>query len=312
MLPEIELIPETEVSNNTPEKNYEECLVDLDKPLKPLDIMVYYGRDDRGQRVGAMTRGEFSCIVAKSKTKKSFNKTLIEAAFIGGKSNNYSDLIVGNRKKDNYIISIDTEQGEYYAQKSFGRVERITGERYQKYKPLQMRRKSIKDRLEMIEWLIYESEFSGKIDFLVIDGIADLVNNTNDIEEGVKIGERLLKWSGEGDLHILTIIHKVGGSDKARGHLGTAIQIKAETIISMDSLTDAQNNITDFNTVMIRCGMSRGKSFEPFFLTVDNDGLPFTHTDPNVKEHPSAIYEVPMGTPETAFSNTEVNDEVPF
>ena len=303
-----ETIPiDEEIQIRTPKDNFKECFVDLDKPLKPLDVLVYYGIDDQGKKVPAMTRGEFSCIVAQSKTKKSFNKTLIESAFVGGKSNNYTDLIVGNRKNDNYIISIDTEQGEFYAQKSFSRVEKITGFRYKNYIPLQMRKKSIQDRLEMIDWLIYESEFKDKIDLIFIDGIADLVYNTNDIEEGVKLGEKLLKWTADGDLHISTIIHKAGNTDKARGHLGTAIQIKAETIIIMDSLKDDAGNVVDYNTVQVKCGMSRGKNFNPFYLTVDRDGLPFTHTDALIKEHPSKIYEVSPGNVTDAF-----DDEVPF
>lgn len=280
---------------------FKDCLVDLDKELMPLDTMVYYGYDERGKRVSALTRGEFSCIVAKSKTKKSFNKSLIEASFIGGQSNNYSEHIVGKRKSENYIISIDTEQGEYYAQRSFGRVEKMVGSRYKGYKPLQMRKKSIAERLALIDWLIYESSYKDKIDLLVIDGIADLVYNTNDIEEGVKLGEKLLKWSADGNLHILTIIHKAGNTDKARGHLGTAIQIKAETIIIMDNITDTEGNVIEKNTVQIRCGMSRGVSFEPFYLTVNNEGLPFTHSDPDDKVAPNEVYKIEPVTTDIAF-----------
>ena len=301
-------ITETETeTSDSPEQLFNDCLVDLDAPVKPLDVMVYYGYDERGEKVPAMTRGEFSCIVAKSKTKKTFNKSLIEASFIGGLTNNFTDIITGNRKEDNYIISVDTEQGAFYAQKSFRRVEKITGERYKNYIPLEMRKKSINDRLALIEWMIYKSPYVGKIDLLVIDGIADLVYNTNDIEQGVKIGERLLKWSGQGDLHIIAVIHKTGNTDKARGHVGTAIQIKAETIILMDSLTDQSGNVVDNNTVLVRCGMSRGKSFEPFYITIDNNGLPFTHREVNIKEAPSVIYELPKGTTDEAFK--QIQDE---
>ena len=74
-------------------------------------MLLYYGYDDNNNRVPALTRGEFSCIVAQSKTKKSFNKSLIEACFLGGKSDSYTDHIKSTNKTDGYIISIDTEQG---------------------------------------------------------------------------------------------------------------------------------------------------------------------------------------------------------
>ena len=169
-----------------------ECIVDLDKTPKPLDVMVYYGYDDTDKRVPALTRGEFSCIVAQSKTKKSFNKSLIEACFLKGRSDLYSDHIKSTSKTDGYIISIDTEQGEFYAHRTFERTRRIAQVNNPKYKPLQMRKLGIEKRLELIEYIIYESEYSGKIDLLVIDGVADLVYNTNDIKEGVLIAERLL------------------------------------------------------------------------------------------------------------------------
>lgn len=300
-----------------------ECIVDLDKQIKAPDTLLYYGYDDDFKRVPALTRGEFSCIVAQSKTKKSFNKSLIEACFLGGKSDNYTDHIKRKTQTDGYIISIDTEQGEYYAFKTFERTRRIAQVNNPKYIPLQMRKLGIQQRLDMIDFIVFDSEFSGNIDLLVIDGIADLVYNTNDIKEGVLLAEKLLQWSSKGNLHLITVIHKTGSSDKARGHLGTAIQFKAETIILMDALRDEQGNyiknidgVEERNTVKVRCGMSRGKNFNDFYLRVDSDGLPFTFNDPDNPEHPKEIFNqskpLPMGTPETAFSDTEAEDEIPF
>ena len=315
-----------EINDNEPEEiNYNnmliDCIVDLDIKPKPLDVMVNYGFDDKGERVPALTRGEISCIVAQSKTKKSFNKSLIEACFLGGKSDSYSNHIKSTGKSEGYIISVDTEQGSYYAHKTFDRTRRISQVNNPKYIPIQMRKLGIDKRLELIEYIIYESEYSGNIDLLVIDGVADLVYNTNDIKEGVLIAEKLLKWSSEGDLHLITVIHKTGSSDKARGHLGTAIQFKAETIILMDALTDDAGNYinNERNTVKIRCGMSRGKNFEDFYLRVDNDGLPFTFDDPDNPAHPKdefqdvcAKKELPKPDPKDVFDIDEHEDSVPF
>ena len=303
-------------------KTLKGCVVDLDKQIKAPDTLLYYGHDDNLKRVPALTRGEFSCIVAQSKTKKSFNKSLIEACFLGGKSDHYTDHIKRKTTSDGYIVSIDTEQGEYYAFKTFERTRRIAQVNNPKYIPLQMRKLGIQQRLDMIDYIVFESEFSNNIDLLVIDGVADLVYNTNDIKEGVLLAEKLLQWSSKGKLHLITVIHKTGSSDKARGHLGTAIQFKAETIILMDALRDEQGNyiknvdgVEERNTVKVRCGMSRGKNFNDFYLRVDDDGLPFTFNDPDKPEHPKQIFKeerpMPIGNLETAFSN-EVEDEIPF
>jgi len=288
---------------------FKECFVDLDKPIKPLDVLVYVGKDERGFKAPAITRGELSCIYAPSKAKKSFLKTLIESAFIGGNHNNYSEHLVGNRRTEGYLISIDTEQGEFYATNAFKRVENIVGNRYENYIPLQMRRQSVKDRLRLIEYIIYESEYKGKIDMITIDGLADLVENTNDIETSTELAEKLLKWSGDG-MHICFILHKNQGSQKARGHLGTVTTIKCESMISIDRLVDEDGN-GENNTVRVSCSHSRGVDFKPFYLTVNEEALPFTH-----EEEQDNIF-VPADYKEKPFKNLTTKEaftdnEVPF
>lgn len=255
-----------------------DCIVDLKKDAPPIQPIVYVGMDYRGKKVAAITRFECSCIYAPSKAKKSFAKSLIEAAYIGGNTDRYTKHFAGTNRKDKYIISLDTEQGEFYAQRSFRRVGQMVGENYPKYIPIQLRKKSVKDRLNLIRWLIYDSPYSGKIDLITIDGLADLVTNTNDIETSSELAEELMEWTAKG-LHVCFILHKNSGSQKARGHIGTVSTIKCETLISIDNITDDQGNITEKNTVKISCSHSRGINFEDFYLTVNEEGLPFTHTD---------------------------------
>ena len=264
------------VKEKTLAELHEECFVDLDAPVKPLDVLVYFGVDGQGNKAPAITRGEISCIYAPSKAKKSFNKSLVEAAFIGGNTTNYSNLIVGNRRTEGYVISIDTEQGEFYAANAFRRVERMVGNRYEKFVPFQMRKQSVKDRLRFLDYLVRDSKYAGNIDIITIDGLADLVTNTNDIETSAELAEMLLQWSALG-LHICFILHKNPNSQKARGHIGSVTTIKCETMISMDRLIE-EDGSGEKNTVKISCSHSRGRDFEDFFLTVNKDGLPFTHT----------------------------------
>lgn len=271
-------IEETINNAGNPKDIFNDCLVDLKKELPPIDTIVYVGTDYKGRKVSAITRFECSCIYAPSKAKKSFAKSLLEAAYIGGGISTYTKHFVGTNRADRYLISIDTEQGEFYAQRSFRRVGKMVGKDYPKYIPLQLRKKSVKDRLELIRWIVYDSPYAGKIDLITIDGLADLVTNTNDIELSTQLAEEMMKWTAEG-LHVCFILHKNSGSQKARGHIGTVSTIKAETLISIDNITDDAGNITEKNTVRISCSHSRGIYFEDFYLTINEDGLPFTHTD---------------------------------
>lgn len=276
---------------------FDDCFVDLNQKPKPLDVLVYIGYDMLGNRCPSLTRGEYSCILAPAKAKKTFNKSLIEAAYIGGDTIKFSDHIYGNRKAEKYVIALDTEQGEFYAYNSFYRVERMVGKRYDKYVPLQSRSKNIDERLRLIDWLIYESEFKDNIDLITVDGIADLVYDTNDLKESAKLAERMLKWTADGKLHICLVIHKNPNSDKARGHLGTAITIKAETLINMDWIKDASGQRITTNTVRVSCSHSRGASFEDFYLSVNKELLPITHNNQHDYEEVKIIKN---------------DDEVPF
>lgn len=290
---------------------FKECFVDLDAPVKPLDVLVYMGLDTQGRRVPSITRGEISCIYAPSKAKKSFNKSLVEAAFIGGDTIKYSNLIYGNRRTDGYVISIDTEQGEFYAANAFRRVERMVGNRYPKFLPFQMRKQSVKDRIRFIDNLICNSKYSGDIDIITIDGLADLVTNTNDIETSAELAEKLLQWSALG-LHICFILHKNPNSQKARGHIGSVTTIKCETMISMDRLID-ENGEGEKNTVKISCSHSRGIGFEDFYLTVNKEGLPFTHTFADKNDYVPNKIELKEEKPTHNASVKEAfGDDIPF
>jgi hypothetical protein len=311
----IELIKDSEAPEES--KDYSEvlkdCLVDLNKKLAPIEPIVHVGFDYKGNKVAAITRYECSCIYAPSKAKKSFAKSLIEAAYIGGNTSDYTKHFVGTNREDRYIISLDTEQGEYYAQRSFRRVGEMVGRNYEKYLPIQLRKKSVNDRLGLIRWLIYESPYKGKIDLITIDGLADLVVNTNDIVTSSELAEEVMKWTAEG-LHVCFILHKNNGSQKARGHIGTVSTIKAETLISIDNITDDSGNILEKNTVKISCSHSRGMPFEDFHLTVNEQGLPFTHTDAqdnvyNTKQELKDSKPMPTVSAKDAF---DLDEDIPF
>jgi len=260
-------------------KVFKSCFVDLSKKIQHPETLISIGTDGKGFPIPVFTAGEFSCTVAPSKTKKSFLKSLFSAAFIGGNTNTYTSHILGHRKGDNYVLDIDTEQGEYYAQRTFQRTMTLCGEPYKNYLPVYTRKLTNLERVKLTDWLLYKSEYKGKIKLVLIDGIADYVEDANNLLMSNEIAHYLLKWTDELKIHVHTIIHKTWGADKATGHLGSAVTKKAESLIFIDPLIDSNNKIYNFNTVKVRCGVSRGKMFEPFFLSVNMDGLPFTHTD---------------------------------
>lgn len=74
----------------------------------------------------------------------------------------------------------------------------------------------------------------GGIHSVIIDGIADLVLDVNDAEECNGIVSELHSQAIRYDCAILCVIHKNPGTEKVRGHLGSQIERKAETNLSLE------------------------------------------------------------------------------
>lgn len=274
LIPEINLYQDQEQEFNY-KKIHDTCLVDLKKDLMLPPAALSIGQHWYKQEPywnNTFTYGEFSAIVAASKSKKTFFKSALIAAFIGGKTNNFFPDFHTHREGEPFIIDIDTEQGEYYAQRAFRRVGEMVGGNYNNYLPFGVEELDEDEIVKFIEGLLSDSRYKGKIKWMSIDGIADLVENTNDIEKSVKIAKKLKKWRKENQMHINTVIHKNSTSDKATGHLGSAIQKKSETVILLKDTDDcpkARNS-----PIEVIQTYSRGMPFKPFYFKLNDETLP--------------------------------------
>tara|TARA_R110000803_G_scaffold69058_2_gene131225 strand:+ start:8453 stop:9292 length:840 start_codon:yes stop_codon:yes gene_type:complete len=247
-------------------KAYKECFVDLDKEIERPDVVLGIGYHDyKGQQYlnPTCTKDEWSAIIAPQKSKKTFFKRALVASFIGGNAENYFPSIKSQRQGEPYILDFDTEQGKYYAQRSFKGVEEMVGAKYKNYLAFGLKKLSDDERVLFIDSVVNDPRYKGKIALICIDGIADLCTNTNDIEKSKTVGQKILEWN-EG-CHIITVIHKTFEKDKATGHLGTFVQKKAETTIFLN-VTDAE---TKNSPVEVKQKDSRGAPFDTFYFDLD-------------------------------------------
>lgn len=211
------------------------------------------------------TYGNFSCIVGASKSKKTFFKSLLTARYIGGSSDNYSTLIKGHRREDLFVIDIDTEQGEWHAQNTFKRIPKMVGANPNFYKPFALRPYSHMERIQFIEYLIYESDFKDNIGLFVIDGLADLVADFNDLKESNAIIQRVMKWTDDKKFHLMTIVHQNSTTSKATGHLGSSILKKAETVCNLANAD---------GVVGVTFPYTRGFPISDLSFEINSEGLP--------------------------------------
>lgn len=289
---------------------YDSSFVDIKKKIEYPPVAISIGMHKLGDNTFPIpfgTYGNFSCIVGASKSKKTFLKSLIMASYIGGNASNYASSIRSHRDRDLFVIDIDTEQSSWHAQNVFKRVARLVGnEDYTMYRPFALRPYEPKQRLEFIEWLIYESDMKDNIGLVGIDGLADLVDDFNDLKESQKAIQKIMKWTDDKQFHLTTILHSNYGSAKAVGHIGSSVLKKAETVCSV-----ANND--EFVTANFT--HTRGFPIADFNYSVNSNGLPYIIGDSShedvvnslIKDKSSSI-AIPTATLQDAFDI----DEVPF
>lgn len=246
------------------EEIHDECLIDTNEEIEqqPIAISIGYKFDEYTPLV---TYGNFCCIVGASKSMKSFLKSAIISCYIGGNSQNYFQDIKGHDTENKVIIDIDTEQSKYHVQKIGKRVNTMVGNNYRNYKIFALRPKTAQERVKFIEWLFTESEYSGRIGLLSIDGVADLVDNVNDLDASNEVTQKLMTWSADNNCAIITVLHRNFESNKPTGHLGSAILKKSETVVFVDK---------DDDIVSVKPRYTRNIPFDNFTFTVDENGIP--------------------------------------
>ncbi len=257
-------------------KTFSKCLIDLSEELMlPPTALAIGTHEYKGKEYdnNTFSYGEFSAIVAASKSKKTFFKSALIASYIGGQANNFFPDIKSRREGQPYIIDIDTEQGEYYAQRAFRRVADMVGETYDNYLPFGLEQLDPEEIVLFIENLLEDPRYKGKIKWLSIDGIADLVENPNDIIESNKVLKKLKLWRSQYKMHINCVIHRTSTGDKATGHLGSGIQKKAETVILLKD-TDEDPKVRNSPIEVVQT-YSRGAPFTHFHFKLNEDTLPY-------------------------------------
>jgi hypothetical protein len=247
------------------------CFVDLSEEMPHPEILLSIGQHEyKGNYYPTpiMTAGEFSAIIATSKSKKTFLKSAFLASYIGGSSSLLFPNIKSHRDNEYTILDFDTEQGKYYTQRTFRRVIEMVGANYENYKGYATRHLSSNERLLLIDHCLKnQHKYNHPVKLVSIDGIADLVENTNDIVMSKEASDYIMKWTYEYNIHITTIIHKSAVTNKPLGHLGTYVLKKAETVIDLE--------IQEDNSIKVSNPYSRGYRFDEFTFDINKNALPY-------------------------------------
>jgi hypothetical protein len=245
------------------ENTYVDPAAEIEHPPIALSFGEHYTKKASYQ-IPIGSYGNFSFVQAPPKSRKSFFVSLLAAAYLGGNTP-YTGKLTGHRG-DKCLAHFDTEQGRYHAQRVFRRTLDMSGLYNECYQTYALRSLSPKERLEFIEWYLYE--YAENLGVVILDGIADLCVDVNDIKEANEIVQYIMKWTEDLQIHIVCVIHSNFGSDKPTGHLGSFLEKKTETQIQLE--VDSDNK----DLVAVKCKRSRSFPFEDFYFQVTKDGLP--------------------------------------
>ncbi len=211
--------------------------------------------------------GNISAIVGEAKSKKTFLTTALVASAIAYRfKNSQAFKNISNNVTLN-VLWLDTEQSEGHVRKVIDRINTITGVKRTNIEDSRLNVYALRelDPLQRRE-VLYDALYTLRPNLVVIDGIADLQRDTNDLRESEALVGELMALSTGYNCHIICILHTNPGTDKARGHVGSALQRKAESVIYVHKVEDIS---------VVEPQFCRNEPFERFAFRVNDEGIPY-------------------------------------
>ena len=213
------------------------------------------------------TLGNFSASIGKAKSKKTFNVAALTAAALTNGTVLHYHASFPEEKRG--ILYIDTEQGRPHCQQVLRRIlrlARLPEERDPDNLVMLTLRKFPPDmRLAIVDHAIGTIPHLGLV---IIDGIRDLLYDINSPKEATDIISRFMQWTDDRQIHIHTILHQNKNDENARGHIGTELNNKAETVMQIE-VDKEERSISVVEAIHIR-----DREFEPFAFRINSETLP--------------------------------------
>ena len=213
------------------------------------------------------TLGNFSASIGKAKSKKTFNVSAIVASALSGSTVlHYRSMFPENKRK---ILYIDTEQGQHHCQQVLKRILRLA-ELPDDEKPDNLLMLFLRKFAPKIRMLIVEETIGTipNLGLVIVDGIRDFLYDINSSSESTDIISKFMQWTDDRQIHIHTVLHQNKNDEHARGHIGTELNNKAETIMQVE-VDKEDKNISVVEAVHIR-----DREFEPFAFRINEEVLP--------------------------------------
>jgi hypothetical protein len=217
------------------------------------DQAIFYMKSEY-EMTEVMTKGNISTLIGRAKGRKSFFLSLLIAAMKGMNEEQFRACVDGR------VVLFDTEQAQYHVWKATKRIEQMVGRWPSDIDVFGLRPDATAERVNLIESYIYQND----VQVVFIDGIRDLITDINDATQATEIVGKLMKWSYERDCHICCVLHQNKADENARGHIGTEIVNKSETVLTINKV------VGDSSFSEVKSIYSRGHEIKEFKFSIEN------------------------------------------
>lgn len=232
---------------------YEICLAE--KLAEPIFTVKSLG-------AGAFPLGDIQAIKAKSKSGKTYAASIIAAVILGG---DFGTLKAGVEAAK--VLFFDTEQNKLNTAKVMRRIHSLLGwedtENTDRLHVYSLRRMDLAVRCEHIAAKVQ----AYKPTAVIIDGIADLMLNFNDVEESSRLIDWLMKLSAANNCAVIAVLHENKSKEDSgmKGHLGTLLLQKSSDVFQCGK-ANGVFTVTETD--------SRNLPIEDFSFFIDGHGIP--------------------------------------
>ena len=213
------------------------------------------------------TFGNFSASTGKAKSKKTFNiSAMVAAAVTNSTVLNYRACLPEGKRN---ILYFDTEQSKFHCHSVLERIYKLSGLSLKEDDPRLMfwglREYTPKLRIAVIDYALRKYD---EVGLVIIDGLRDLMYDINNGKEATDVMTVLMAWTSVYELHIHTVLHLNKNDNNPRGHIGTELENKAETVLIISKNT-MNNSVSE-----VRPMHMRDKEFTTFAFHIDDNKLP--------------------------------------
>jgi hypothetical protein len=282
------------INNNQPYRTdhpfhwFSNSLLNVTDEFKEPPVILEVIQDQKKSVV--FTLGNISTIIGKAKSRKTFFTSFIAGLFLNGTNQTFRAMLPPDKKQ---ILFIDTEQAKFHGQKVLKRICKIAGmptnEHPENLTYLSLRPFAPDQRLKIVETAIEQTENLG---LMIIDGSRDLLFSFNDERESIEVVTKLMQWSENFNIHICTVLHQNKNDFNARGHLGTELTNKSESILTVEK--------NDETTSTIKSNL-RDRDFQDIAFAIDENDCPYLLENYQPKQ--PKVYNDPKDQPDHLHQN---------